>query len=125
MEYKTSQKLDLLFDNSPSVLRNSMLILIIRIAGWLLALTFLFFGFSLLLSENTDNLLTMFGAEKSENASHHQLSKSLGILFISISLILFVLVRLCKMIAKRNMFILCLYSWYEDIKKIEKNNNKQ
>lgn len=124
MDQTFSKELDLLFDNSPSMLRNTALVLGLRIAGWILGILFFLLGVSLLLSRNTEFILEFFGATiqnaNSYNPQNTQLREGLGILFLVISILLLIMVRLCKMIMNRNFFMLELFSWHEDLKKVER-----
>ena len=124
MNQTLSKELDLLFDNSPSAVRSTFLILFIRIMGWILGLTFLFLGISLLMSRNTEFILELFGATivdpNSYNPKNDQLREGLGILFVAISVMILLMVRLCKMIMHRNFFVMELFSWHEDLKKVER-----
>lgn len=128
MDQTYSKELDLLFDNSPSMLRNTALVLGIRIAGWILGILFLVLGISLLLSRETEFILEFFGATiqnaNSYNPQNTQLREGLGILFLAISILLLIMVRLCKMIMNRNFFVLELFSWHEDLKKVERKRVK-
>lgn len=126
MDQQHLKHLEILFANSPSVLRNSALILTIRIIGWVLGVVFFIAGIAFLLNENTQNVLTFFGLKNIYNQNDllidvSQLKHSLGILFLILSLTFFLIVRLCKMITKRNIFILDLFNWFEDLKEEEKS----
>lgn len=146
MDSKHSHELESLFDNSPSVLRNSAVILVVRISGWVLSLVCLGLGIAFLLNQFTRPITdwlrepiaaeqtvinTSAGEQPAYNTSAEQylnerpevqisvarVEKGLGIGFLVLAVVLMLVVRLCKMIMRRNGFVLNLFGWHEQMKK--------
>src|SRR5687768_17216045 len=116
MTPQQSHELDVLFDNGPSSIRNSMLIFILRILAWSLGILCFSLGISFIadgtrewINANFEGLPDWFGGTS--------ITRAKGIFLILLSFCQFLIVVLCNMILRRNKFSLHLFAWHENLKK--------
>jgi hypothetical protein len=107
-----SQKLDIILVNSPSIIRNSIIVQVIRICSLILSLILFFFGISLLTSYFVgseliiNHLRELFNKKgKAIVEDYNLLLLFLGGVLTFCGLILGVLSWVCKMVLKRNSYI--------------------
>ena len=128
-------KLEQIIVNSPSVIRNSIGIRIVKLLAWLLSVALLIIGFSFLLNSFLEHQFMdwlmvdeVFQIDDLEKAQSIRLMRVLGVVFILISGMLFFMVKLSKMVLKRNKFAFDIAMWREDkmaeMKKAEAEKNK-
>lgn len=114
------QKLIELLDNRPSAIRNTLVIGVVRILAWLIGIALFIVGLSILTQNFVyKQFLTQFINENVDNTT----TNIIGIFLIILAVLLFFVVRLCKMLIKRNLFLLELDEWRYEWERKEKNKN--
>jgi len=116
-------KLIEILDNRPSAIRNMFVIGVVRILAWLIGTTLFIFGLSILTHNFVyEKFLVQFINVNVDNTT----TDTIGIFLIILAVLLFFVVRLCKMLIKRNLFLIDLdlwrYEWEKREKELKKNS---
>ncbi len=112
-----------LIDNRPSAIRNSFLITIVRILSWFTGLFLFIVGVSILIHNFVyDGFLAHLNILAELETSTTSI---IGIESIILSTLFFFVVRLCKMLIKRNLFLIELDLWRYDWEKIQIDTNSK
>jgi hypothetical protein len=118
-----NQKLIELLDKRPSVIRNSFVIGLVQLLSWIIGTSLFIVGISILIHNFVyDELLARFDIVKELD---NTLMNSIGISSLVVGLLLFAIIRLCKMLIKRNLFLLELDEWRYEWEEKEEGKNKQ
>lgn len=116
------QRLTEILDNRPSAIRNTIVIKIIHILAGLVGFCLFIVGLSIVTSTFLNsNFFSQFVQFKDSGDSGDLTMYIIGFIALVVGLILFVVVRLCKMLIKRNMFLLELDEWRYDWEEREKD----
>lgn len=116
-------KLIELLDNRPSAIGNSFVIGVVRILAWLIGTALIIIGLSILIHNSVhEGFLTQFSIiEKLDTSA----TSGIAITAIILAILLLFVARLCKMLIRRNMFLLELDEWrYEWEKELRHNKEK-
>jgi hypothetical protein len=115
-------KLIELLDNRPSALRNSFVIGVVRILAWLIGAFLFIVGLSILIHNFVyDGFLAQFDIiEKLDTTT----TSIIGITSLAVAVLFFVVVRLCKMLIRRNLFLLELDEWRSEWERGEDSSDK-
>jgi hypothetical protein len=126
------EKLKKIIDNSPSVIRNSIGIRIVKLIAWVFGSLLFFVGFALLVSGLVSGVLIknimpdVFVIELQDNqAVWNTFSMLLGLTGIILGVMMLFTVKLSKMVLVRNAFIFDLFGWQLDYEKKEKARAKE
>lgn len=106
-----NQEYKQLRDSSPSIFRSSLLMLFYRYGGLFLAPVSVFLGISIIISSTIGDTVIRFLANSSVNLPSPETNRFitiLGLAFILVGIMLFIMSRLAKRIIKRNLYILDL-----------------
>lgn len=116
------QKLIELLDKRPSALRNSGVIVLVLIASWLIGFSLLIIGISFLIHNlSYYKLLKQFNIIKDFEPTAMNI---IGISTVIVGVLLLFVVRLCKMLIRRNMFLLELDEWRYEWEKRKLNEEE-
>lgn len=125
------QQLKQLIENSPSVIRNSIGIRLVKLVAGLSGSLLFLSGFALLISGLVSGTLmeTIMPEEFVVKAKDTQMvwntvSVILGLTGVIIGLMLLFMVTLSKMVLTRNAFIFNLFGWWVDYEKQQKAQAK-
>lgn len=111
-------KLIELIDSRPSAIRNIFFIGMVRFLAWLLGVSLLTVGISFLIHNLVyDELLAQFEIIKDFEPTAMNI---IGISAVIVGVLLLFVVRLCKMLIRRNLFLLELDVWRYEWEKREK-----
>lgn len=117
------QKLIELLDKRPSAIRNTLVIGVVRILAGLIGFILLVVGISFLIHNLTYcELLAQFEIIKDFEPTAMNI---IGISAVIVGVLLLFVVRLCKMLIRRNMFLLELDEWRYEWEKENKNQEKR
>lgn len=106
-----------IIDNRPSAIRNSFVIILVRLLSWIIGTSLFIIGLSILIHNFVyDGFLDQFNIVKNLDTT---IMNVIGISAFVVGLLLFVVVRLCKMLIRRNLFLLELDVWRYDWEKKE------
>ena len=114
-------KLEQLLNSRPSVIRNSLLIRLVRFTSRLVGGCLLFIGILFMINAFTHG--TLMDMSKDESAWIGL--GILGAISVCASIPLFLVTRLCRMLLDRNAFIWELEMWREDFRAKEKKAAKE
>lgn len=126
------QELKRIIDNSPSAIRNSIVIFIVRILAWIIGSVLFTGGWAFLISGLASGKLMeaimpeeYIKVAKITQPLWNDISIGVGALALLLGSMLLFMVRLSKMVLRRNAFILDLYNWQFDIEKQERKAAKE
>ena len=98
-----------LLDKRPSAIGNSFVIILVQLLSWLIGISLFIVGLSILIHNFVyDGFLVRFDIMKELDTSFTNI---IGISALVVGLLLFAVIRLCKMLIKRNLFLLELDVW--------------
>lgn len=113
-----------MINNGPSVVRNSVMITLVRVLSWITGMILLAGGVGLIISGViSGTMMEWLMPEKivrqSElfQAEWNAISIVMGIAATFLGLLLLLMTRLAIMVLRRNGFILSLQVWWEDYRK--------
>ena len=114
---KLKDQYELLKENSPSVVGNSLLMFIYRIVGMLLSLAAILFSISLLVNAAIGNQLMSFitgtPAKLPDEVTAH-ITVFVALVSIGLGILFFIISTLAKRLLKRNTYIIELEEIIED-----------
>lgn len=102
-------KLEQIMEQRPSAIRNTLSISLLRIIAWILSTGF--FIVTIVFVFKLKFVLRAVGIDTEANGESYRM---VGVISFVISVVFGIIVRLCKMITKRNLFILDILNWYDD-----------
>jgi hypothetical protein len=102
-------KLIEILENRPSVIRNTVVITMVRMLSWILGFSLIVVGISILIHNFVyEKLLARFDFLEDIDTA---IMTVIGISLIIVGALLFFVIRLCKMLIRRNLFLLELDEW--------------
>lgn len=125
-------KLEYLLTHSPSIIRNSIVIRLVRTLAWILGVTLFVGGWGLIISGMISGTLmeALMPGQMTEGVQVTQeewdgMSIVLGLAGVFLGSMFLFMTKLSGMVLKRNAFIFELYGWWADYEKVEKERKEK
>lgn len=110
-------ELELHFQNCPSFIRSSLVMILIRIFSWLMMIATLAIGIALIIQPDLQIAVQWIAGDQTEKIllGTDRAYMVVGVTSLCFSFLSWLLFRHTGMVIRRNMFLLDLYDWKESL----------